>query len=133
MNNARDTFGELRGRFDGQDPFMTGGHQIIKTRRIERVTPEWARSNKKIQAILLRSFPKLKTDFHQRVRAARWATVIQLYFRVHMTRGQIAEQMKVPLKTVENLIDRIHRACNGMKTSGKGPLSSRPPGRPKKQ
>ena len=132
MNNQRDTFQELRASFDGQDPFMTQGHQIIKMRRSDRLTPEWAKSNKRVQEILLRSFPKLRTDPVQRGRAARWAVVIQLYYRMTMTRSQVAAQMKVTQKTISLLLDRIQRASKDMKTNGKGPLSKRPAGRPKK-
>lgn len=107
MNNQRDTFLELRGKFDGQDPFMTGGHQIIKLRTGDRVIPEWTKSDKKIQAILLRSFPKLRTDPKQRVSAARWATIIQLYYRMQMTQGQVAAQMKLRPKVVGRLIENI--------------------------
>ncbi len=132
MNNQRDTFLELRSRFDGQDPFMTGGHQIIKPRTGNRETPEWAKSDKKVQALLLRSFPKLKTNARHRAGASRWAVIIQLYFRMHMTRGRVAEETKLPQKTVINLIDCIHRVSKDMKANGKGPRSRRKIGRPKK-
>lgn len=131
MNNTRDTFQELRGSFDGQDPFMTQGHQIIKMRRSDRATPEWAKSNKRIQEILLRSFPKLRTDPVQRGRAARWALVIQLYYRVHMTRSEVAAQMKSRQKVVNRLIENINLAAKGLKTNGKGAFTGRPAGRPK--
>ena len=130
-NNDRDTYGELRGRFDGSDPFMTGGHQIIKQRTGDRRTPDWARSDKNVRAILIRAFPKLKTDGLQRARAARWATVIQLYYRMHLTRSQLAEHLKMSLKNTRRLIERIQAASKGRRR-GKGPYSSRPPGRPKK-
>jgi len=125
-------FAELRGYLDGQDTFMTGGHQIIKMRRGNRVTPEWAKSRKTLQKILTRSFPQLRKNPRQRARAARWASVIQLYYRMHMTRGQVAEQMKLGQKTVNRLIENISRAAKGLKTSGGGVYSSRPAGRPKK-
>jgi hypothetical protein len=125
-------YAELRGHLDGQDPFMTGGHQIMKTRRGNRIMPEWAKSNKKVQEILIRSFPKLRTNPGQRERAARWATVIHLYFRMQMTSGQVASQMKVTSKVVYDLILRINRASKGLKASGTGPLRGRPAGRPKK-
>jgi hypothetical protein len=133
MNNTRDTFGQLRGSFDGQDPFMTGGHQIIKTRSSNRDVPEWALDNKKVQQILLRSFPKLKTDLKQRARAARWATIIQLFFRMKMTRKQVAEQTKLSSIIVRDLIRNIRRAASGRKTNGQGLAGKRPTGRPKKR
>jgi hypothetical protein len=126
-------YAELRGHVDGQDPFMTGGHQIIKMRRGNRVIPDWAKNNKKMQAMLNRSFLELRTNPKQRARAARWATVIQLYFRMQMTRGQVAAQMGLDQGVVKRLIDNIHLASKGLKSGGKGPYSNRPNGRPKKK
>ncbi len=103
MNNDRDTFGELRGKFDGQDPFMTGGHQIIKTRRIQRTIPDWAKSNRKLREILLLSFPYLKTNDNHRKRAARWVQFIQLYYRMNMTEGQVAAHTGTTVGIVKNL------------------------------
>jgi len=120
-------FAELRGNFDGSESFMTQGHQIIKMRRIDRSIPEWAKSNKKIQQILLCSFPKLKTDARQRARAARWSLIIHLYFRMQMTRGQIAAQLKVNPNTVKMVIRRITK-----KTNEKGVFVGRSAGRPRK-
>jgi hypothetical protein len=110
---------------------MTGGHQIIKMRRSDRVTPEWAKSNKKIQQMLMRSFPQLRTNPIQRRRAARWATIIQLYYRMLMTRGQICAHTKMRPKVVCRLIENISLASKGMKANAKGPYSNRPPSRPK--
>ena len=116
-------FEELRGSLDGQDPFMTGGHQVIKLRQGNRKTPIWAVNNKQIQELLLRSFPALKTNPKQRMRAARWALFIQLYFRAHVTERQIAERMGVSMNTVKMLARNIRRAAARVK--------GRPRGRPK--
>lgn len=132
MNNSKDTFGELRGYLDGNDPFMTGGHQILKVRREDRKNPSWVKSNTKIREILLRSFPKMLTDPIQRDRAGRWVRIIQLYFRMRMTYGQVAAELKIPARRVEDLIRSIRRAGAGLKTNGKGPLSKRSAGRPRK-
>lgn len=125
------TFEELRGHLDGQDPFMTGGHQVIKPRRSDRQTPDWAATNKKIQIILLRSFPKLKTHPTQRKRAARWAEVIQLYYRMHVSKKQIAEQLNLSYGTIRTLVRNINRAANGRKANNIA-NTGRPNGRPKK-
>lgn len=133
MNNSQDTFAQLRQHFDGQDVFMTGGHQIIKTRRDDREVPAWAKSNKQIQTILLRSFPLLKTDPRQRVSAARWAVIIQLFFRMQMTRSQVVAQTKLSENTVRRLIQHIRCAANGKRTDRPNiPRGVRPRGRPKK-
>lgn len=133
MNNQRDTFLELRGKFDGQDPFMTGGHQIIKMRTGDRVVPEWTKSDKEVQKILLRSFPKLRTSPKQRALAGRWAQAIHLYYRMQMTRGQVAAQMKMNLNATKMLIRSINWAGKGLKANGKGPLTGAPRHRPRKR
>jgi len=127
-----DTFKELRGYLDGQDTFMTGGHQVIKPRRSDRQTPDWAATNKSIQIILLRSFPNLKTNLTQRKRAARWAEIIQLYYRMHISKRQISEQLKLNYNTVQMLVRNIKRAANGKRADGTGFLTGKPKGRPRK-
>jgi hypothetical protein len=127
---------ELRGKFDGQDPFMTGGHQIIQPRGGNRVIPEWAKSDVKIQKILLRSFPELKTNPAVRVRAARWMVIIQLYYRMQMTNTAVAAQAKLPIKVTNRLIEYIAKAAKGRRADngrGKktGMLTGKPKGRPK--
>ena len=109
MANQRDTFLELRGKMDGRDPFVSGGHQIIKVPQSPRQTPLWARDKKTISRILLAAFPKLESDPKQRASAARWAVLIQLYFRTLMSRKQTAEQMSLSLETVKGLALRIKR------------------------
>jgi hypothetical protein len=131
MTNS-DTFKELRGYLDGQDTFMTGGHQVIKPRQSNRETPDWATSNNKIQVILLRSFPKLRTNLTQRKGAARWAEIIQLYYRMHVSKRQIAEQLKLNYNTVRMLVRNISRAAKGKKANGVA-NTNRPTGRPKKK
>lgn len=131
MNNNRDTFSELRQKIDGSDPFMTGGHQIMKTRtEMDREVPAWAKNDAEVQKVLLRSFPKLGANPKQRARAARWARVIHMYFRVQMTHSEIAAELKVPRKTINYLVLRITRAARGESTDGRGPR--RKLGRPKK-
>ncbi len=122
-------FRELRGFLDGNDSFMTG-HQVIKMRQGNRETPVWATSNKRIQEILLRSFPNLKSNPKQRAGAARWALFIQLYFRYHMTRKQTAEQMGISVVAARDLARNIRRSAAGKWTNGGKPAGKR--GRPKK-
>jgi hypothetical protein len=132
VNNARDTFGELRGSFDGQDPFMLMGHQILRPRvlRPSDRASEWT-SNKEVQKVLLRAFPKLRTDRRQRKRAARWTRIIHLYFRMNMTAGQVAVEMRLKRKTVENLVASIRRVASGRRADNKGMRGQRRPGRPR--
>lgn len=128
-NNTQDTFGELRHQhFDGSDPFMTGGHQIIKTRRIKRVQPEWTKSDEEIKKVLLRSFPKLKTNARQRAGAARWTRFIHLYYRMGMTKGQVAAEMGTTTVNVANIRNRMRRVFNGQRANNTGKLSRDPGG-----
>ncbi len=131
---ANDTFQELRGKIDSNDPFMSWGHQIIKPRSNDRKNiPEWALDDKKIREILLRSFPKLTTNSRQRRGAARWMRVVHLYFRMHMTRGQVAEELRVKSRVVKDVVQNIRRAAEGRRCDGQGKklLGIRPVGRPK--
>lgn len=128
----RDTFAELRTVFDGSDSFMTGGHQIIRPRGAagerarpyaHRQRPAWTKSDEKIKALLLKSFPKLQTNVRQRKAAARWMRVIYLYHRTGFSKGQIAQELGESVGAVKMIIIRINRAAKGL---------TGPRGRPKK-
>ncbi len=120
MNNLRDTFRELREIVDGGDPFMRSGHQILVERKHKRIVPDWARSDKEIRKLLLRSFPRLHTDKKQAAGAGRWTRVIQLYFRMGKTHGQIAEEMELGYNMVRMIIRATKWAAQGKRTDGSG-------------
>jgi hypothetical protein len=130
-------FRKLRTKFDGNDSFMTGGHQIIKsagaTLHADRMAkvPVWAMHDGKIRELLLRSFPKLATNETQRSKAARWARVIQLYYRVGWTRNKIADELGMSLGALTSLLRSIKRASEGRRANGSGQLGMAPVGRPK--
>jgi len=127
-----DTFGELRQYFDGDGGFMTG-HQIVRERRIRRRIPLWAKNDKKVQELLLRSFPRLGTNSKQRNQARRWVRTIHLYFRMGLSNGAVAEDMNLTPKQVSDILLRIQRASRGESTDGTGrKLGSRRPGRPRR-
>jgi hypothetical protein len=134
----RKDFSKLRESLDSNDSFMTGGHQIVKTagatlhaERMQRV-PVWALDQEKVKQILLSAFPKLQTDDLQRSRAAKWATVINYYYRMGWTQTMIAEEMKLPLSTIKSLIIRIKRVAAGKQTADPKKLrGQRHRGRPK--
>jgi hypothetical protein len=125
-------FKQLREVLDGDDPFMTGGHQSTRLRTRQRVVPEWTRNNKKVREILLRSFPKLLTDLKQRARAARWARIIHLYFRMQYTYRQVASELEMTPGHVHMAVAGIRRVAAGGRYDGRGQLGARPVGRPKK-
>jgi hypothetical protein len=105
---------------DKKDPFASG-HQVKRPlkRASHKQIPEWAKDNKQIQALLLRSFPKLKTDQNQRDRAGKWAQIIQLYYRVSWTQDKIAAEMGLTPSNVNATIRSITRAAEG-RQSGTG-------------
>lgn len=112
---------------------MTHGHQIIKPRSDDKKSvPEWASDDKKVREIVLRSFPKFGTDTRQRKGAARWIRVIHLYFRMGMTRGQVAEEMGLKPIIIKGIIEGIRRVAQGKRYDGRGRLGVHPRGRPKK-
>ena len=135
MSNDR-AFGELRQSIDSNDPFMTGGHQIMKARKRPQVpAPSWADDDIGIRELLTLIFPKLSTDPKQRKRAARWAAIIQMYYRVGMSREHIAIELKVKPDIIRLTLQRIRRAFEGKSSTGGDRhylYRGRPKGRPKK-
>ena len=127
-----DTFRELRGRFDGRDPFMTRGHQIIKMRRGNHEIPEWVKDAEKFRKILLRSFPKMATNKRQRAGAGRWVRLVYLYYNLNMTTGQVAVEMKMSIPSVKFTLVCIRRVSKGIRANGTGKIGERPRGRPRK-
>lgn len=132
-----DSHAILRKFLDGKEGLVSGGHGIIKTAgatqhaaRMRRV-PVWALDDGKIREVLLKSFPKLSTDSKQREQAARWLRIIHLYWRLGMTRGQVAYEVGKTDQQVHFLLVAIKRAMEGKRANGSGPRGGKV-GRPKK-
>lgn len=130
------------GKFlDVHDPFVFGGHQIIKTagatRHTQRVqnTPAWTKNDAEVRKLLKTSFPKLEEDSpvgrKQRILAARWLRFIYLYHRVGWTANKIAAEMEISMGVLKNIRNHINRVYRGLNASGR-PKSSSGPGRPRK-
>lgn len=112
---------ELREIFDSNDPFMSSGHQVKRRRSGQnRATPAWVKSSQQVQALLLRSFPRLKTDPKQRWRAARWARVIHLYFTLMLPFGQVLEEIGTTRNTLLALLRSIRRVSENLRADGSG-------------
>jgi hypothetical protein len=134
-NPTKDDMGQLRGLFDGSEPFMTGRGISVHGKagsghdeRMRRV-PAWTRNDKMVNVVLTRAFPYMSTNEAQTKRAGRWAFIIYTYFRVGWTAGRIAADLsahkigesapKVSEKQVEDTIRRIKRVAAGLRTTGK--------------
>lgn len=104
--------------------------QIVQARTYRRASPLWTKSDKKIQELITRSFPKVQTSPTQRTAAARWVSVIHLYFRMGYTRSQIAHEIGSTTTKVHGIIRSILRVSKGLRADGCGKLKGSR-GRPK--
>lgn len=118
-------------RIDVDDPFMQA-HRIIKVRQYNREIPDWAMNDVEVRALLLRSFPKLNSSATQRALAARWASVIYMYYRMQYSHRWIAAEMGITVNTVSMTIRSFTRAQAGQRANGKGVLGGIK-GRPRKR
>jgi len=117
------------GGLDRKDSFQTGhGRRGGPTLRMRKM-PEWMYHKKNLGELLLRVFPKLKTDERQRKNAARWLEIISLYFKSGWSAQSVAEQLSITEKKVYDTAQRITRAGAGLRTTGKQRTGKR--GRPK--
>src|SRR5579859_1728966 len=101
-NHAR-----LRTKIDSNDQFLTGGFEVKKIRAREHETPEWALSNKKVQEILLKAFPTLHKTKPSRARAARWASVIYLYYRMGLPQQVVMRELKMTKPVFRTICQRV--------------------------
>lgn len=121
---------QIRRVVGGNETFAQG-HQVVGARTYKRKIPSWAVSDSKVKRLVLRAFPKMFDDPTARIGAARWASVIQLYFRLGWTRAQVAEELGSSTRKIKDVILHISRASKGLRSDGRGPLG-KPKGRPKK-
>jgi hypothetical protein len=131
----RSPYGEAQGGFDGSEPFMTNGHQILSPHSVgehgKRSVPGWARNNKEFQALLLREFPKMATDEKQRFRAGRWTRVVTLYYRAAMSAQQVADETGWTVSKVKSLLKCIRRVARGWRCDNRKAKGLTPRGRRK--
>lgn len=122
--NSKD-YERLRALIDSDDSFLAGGtgHQIQKERVLERETPSWAIDNRELRKIIETAFPKWRKNAKQRHQAARWAQVVYLFYRMHLPRQHVAAEMKISIETVKNLLKRIRRTANGVRSDNTGKRS----------
>ena len=122
---SRSAFSELRTKLDSNDSFVAGGHRIMKTAgatrhaaRMKRV-PVWALNDERIKELIKRCFP----SSNQKKRAGRLVRIIYLYYRVGLTAGTVAEELKMSVRAVEESLRRINKTIA---------RPAKPRGRPKK-
>jgi hypothetical protein len=115
MMELRDTIPALRASLDGNDTFVSGGHQVMKTagatRHAERMkkVPVWALDDEKIKELIKLRFPLTGIDLKQRKLASRMIRLIHLYYRVGATADVVAEELKMTRKAVQGLLRRLNR------------------------
>lgn len=149
------TSAELRRRYlDSDEPFMSGGHQILKARKnIPRKykTPEWmliaADRQARIRELLEREFPKWETSKSQQKGMMVWSLIINMYFIMKQPAQAVVDELErfrrdparekfwgwksVTVKAVEHAIRRIRNVLAGLRTDGR-PHTGRAAGRPPK-
>ncbi len=117
------------GGFDRKDNFQTGhGRRGGPTLRMRKM-PKWMNDEKDIRTLLLRVFPRLKTDSRQEKSALRWLGIIHWYFKMGYSARSVAEKLNISEKKVYDTAQRITRAGAGLRTTGKQRTGRR--GRPR--
>ncbi len=151
----------LREFFDKTDTMITGG-QILKSRRVERLCPDWMLDDNEVRGFLLARFPAMlatrcerprwlscehpgcQLGRKQREAAALWAGVIYLYHRIGLPASEVAAELILgtpisatseELKPSEAVIERIVLTINRRRVGlqvNGKPLSNGRRGRKKK-
>ena len=80
------------------------------TRTLRDDAQPWFNSKNKVAELL--------TTVKSRKQVLRWVRVIQLYFRLGMSSSEVAAEMSLTRKAVEDLVERIRRAAIGLRTDG---------------
>lgn len=104
---------QLRKKIDGDDPFMSHGYEIKKIRTREKVAPVWVTSDVKLRKLLNEVFPKWRTEATQRKRAARWAAIITLFYRMGMSKAQVAAELKTTPTVINRVLQTIRARGEG--------------------
>lgn len=121
------------------DPRLKGGYykaphgyQILSPDQEDIFIPEWTKSNAEIQRVICSAFPRFETNERQQFFARRWAAVIYLFWRLRYSEGDIADELRVSVETVNWIIAAAKRVSQGKRTDGQERSASKS-GRPKKR
>jgi DNA-binding CsgD family transcriptional regulator len=109
-------FGDSPPSLQDDRPHAARTARNLRRRRARQ--PNWTRRDQKINALLLKRFPSLRTNLTQRRRAAFWHEVILQYWREFLKPAQIAVRLNVSADKVSATIKRIERAGEGLRTDG---------------
>jgi hypothetical protein len=127
------------GGYGGDETVMRRGF-AVKAPRILRAAcrPEqddpraqFLYNNAGTQDFLLKQFPLLKTDEHQKAQAAKWAAVICHYFRLGWTDSRSELELRWEKGSVGSIVQQIRSKIKGLRRNGR-PYSARKRGRPQK-
>jgi len=129
-----DSFKKLREVVEGDEPFMTGGHQSAKARNPERMipTPEWMFDRVAVAAFIEKLFPHRWSNNTQRLRAGAYEKVIELFFLAKKPDSAVEEEANLNLGSCSVIVQEIRRAAEGRRRDGR-PRSFGRQGRPRKQ
>lgn len=157
---SRGDWRQLRQKYDGDEPLMTGGMNVQTfVRAVPRKykMPDWFTNTDKIREFLERQFPfayqhdrschcarctfperrlsaiRCKLNCRacrQAMTAAKWATVIQLWFVNRKSDGEIESAKGWKSGEVGSIVKKIRRVLAGDRQDGVK-RTGRPRGRPK--
>ena len=104
-----------------KEVFGVDGFQVHHTpyRREKKKTPEWAIKDENLRTILLVAFPRLHINASQRKSAARWAQVIQLFYRQGWTETEVADEMLETVCSIRHLVFRIRKLAEKIENAKK--------------
>lgn len=119
----RLNYARINKRIARHDPSLIGASQIVMTRkRWRKKAPDWVMDDVKIRKLLLRVFPKLHIDAGQRIRAARWAAIIRMYYSSGMTETDIAQEIGGTPNAIRQTRKRVLWAYGGLAANSGKPL-----------
>ena len=103
---------EVFGRFGGYQI-----HRVPYRNNKQKEVPAWAIKDESLRTVLLTAFPRLHTNLSQRKAAARWAQVIQLYYRQGWTETEVADEMMEKVNSIRCLVYHIRKVAEKAKVS----------------
>jgi hypothetical protein len=103
---------------DNADLFRGNSHKslagqlafsVVRTRKYERMIPEWAQSNRDFRSVVEAMYPKWNQGQCWRKRAAKAAAVLYRYLKVLEPTLAIAEDLGMSVRGVENTVARARK------------------------